>query len=68
MLKWNQSKIQKLSPTEIWLFIIGRVAVGFGVGIIVEQAFPQYFSRLGFPAVILGLICIAVAFKGYARP
>jgi len=37
MPNWNQKKVQNLTGTEIWLFILGRVLVAFAIGILITQ-------------------------------
>lgn len=66
MLSWNQRKVQQLSGTEIWLFIVGRVLAAFGVGVLAPSYFPD--SRLlGWPAVAAGVLFLLVAAKGLKR-
>lgn len=33
MLSWNKGKVANLTGMEIWLFIVGRVLVAFGIGV-----------------------------------
>jgi hypothetical protein len=68
MLKWNATKVKKLTATEIWLFIIGRVLMAFGLGVLAVQYFPQVAGTLGIPALVLGLVLFIVAARGLARP
>ena len=67
MLKWNHDRVKNLSPTEIWLFIIGRVFAGFGLGILAVIYFPTIFSSLGIPALIIGLGLMVFAGKGLRK-
>ena len=41
MLKWNATKVKGLTGTEIWPFIIARVLIAFGLGVLAVQHFPQ---------------------------
>jgi len=41
MLKWNKGKVQNLTGAEIRLFIIARLLIGFGVGVLGARYFPQ---------------------------
>jgi hypothetical protein len=68
MLNWNAGKVRSLTGTEIWLFIIGRVLVAFGLGVLAVRYFPELTSPLGLPAVIVGLLALVVAAKGMWRP
>ncbi len=67
MLEQNRSRVQNLSGLEIWLFIIGRVLVGFGLGILAVIYLPGTFSKLGLPIVIIGLVILIIASRGLLR-
>lgn len=67
LLKWNQKKVQNLRPIEIWMFIAGRVLVGFGLGALVIQIFPNWANLLTLPPLILGIILLLLASKGLLR-
>jgi hypothetical protein len=67
MLNWNKKKVQNLNPLEIWMFIVGRVFVGFGVGAWVMHLFPGLSFLLIFPPIILGALLLAFAAKGLFR-
>jgi peptidoglycan/LPS O-acetylase OafA/YrhL len=67
LLNWNHKKVQNLTPGEIWMFIVGRVFMSFGIGILVMQYFPQVASWLGIPALVIGFVLLVVAVKGFAR-
>jgi hypothetical protein len=54
VLKSNQSRVQNLSPLEIWGFIVGRALAAFGLGILAAQYFPRYAPQLGFLCCWLG--------------
>jgi hypothetical protein len=67
MLNWNAERIKNLTGAEIWLFISGRVLIGFGIGILCARYYPQIAGPLAFPAVVLGLLLFAAAAKGLFR-
>ena len=67
MLKWNAAKVKGLTGTEIWLFIIARVLIAFGLGVLAVRYFPQVASTLGIPALVLGGILFIIAAKGLVR-
>jgi len=67
MLEDNRSRVQNLTGLEIWLFIIGRVLVGFGLGVVSVLYLPQVFAKVGFPAIILGLVVLIAASRGLLR-
>lgn len=67
MLNWNHKKVQSLTPWEIWMFIIGRVLVGFGLGALMIQAFPNLANWLILPPLILGAALLIFASKGLFR-
>jgi len=68
ILKWNAGKVKNLTGTEIWLFIIARVLVGFGVGVIATQYYPRIAGAIGLPALIAGLLLFLVAARGMRSP
>ena len=68
MLRWNIGRVRNLTGTEIWLFIIARVMVGFGVGVLGMRYFPGFISPFGFPALLIGVLLFLIAAKGLFRP
>jgi hypothetical protein len=66
-LNWNQRKVQNLTPWEIWGFIAGRVFMSFGLGVLAMQYFPQVAGSLGIPTLVLGLVLLVFAAKGFRR-
>ena len=66
-LNWNQRKVRNLTPWEIWGFIAGRVFMSFGLGVLAMQYFPQVTGSFGIPALILGVVCLVFAAKGFTR-
>ncbi|HEY1424461.1 MAG TPA: hypothetical protein VGF20_13490 [Candidatus Acidoferrum sp.] len=67
MLNWNAKKVKNLTGTEIWLFIVARVLIGFGAGVLGVRYFPGVISPLGFPALLVGIVLFLVAAKGLWR-
>jgi hypothetical protein len=67
MLKWNKEKVKNLTGTEIWLFIIARLLIGFGIGVLGARYFPEVTWPLGFPALVVGLLLFLFAAKGLWR-
>jgi hypothetical protein len=67
MLNWNAGKVRGLTGGEIWLFIIGRVLVAFGLGVLGMRYLPDIVGPLGLPAVIAGILTLVVAAKGMWR-
>jgi len=67
MLKWNAAKVKGLTGIEIWLFIIARVLIAFGLGVLAVRYFPQVASTLGISALVLGGILFIIAAKGLVR-
>lgn len=67
MLKWNKGRVKNLTGTEIWLFIVARVLIGFGLGVLGVRYFPTVISQSGLPALIIGLLLFLVAAKGLVR-
>lgn len=67
MLEWNRSRVQRLTGLEIWLFIIGRVLVAFGIGVLAMTYFPPAASAVAWPAVVTGAVILLVASRGLLR-
>jgi Ca2+/Na+ antiporter len=67
MLNWNASKVKNLTGAEIWLFIVSRVLIAFGAGVLFAQYFPRIAEQLGLPAVVIGLLLFVFAAKGMFR-
>jgi hypothetical protein len=67
VLAWNQRQVQKLSPAEIWLFIIGRGLVALGVGIVAAWYVPDLSRAAALPLIIMGLVCLVFAGRGFFR-
>jgi hypothetical protein len=66
MLAWNRNKVRQLTGLELWLFIVGRVLVALGVGVLLARYAPRLVV-LGWPAVIVGAVALLMAVKGLAR-
>jgi hypothetical protein len=67
LLKWNAEKVKNLSGTEIWLFILGRVLVAFGIGILTAYYYPQIAWPVGVPALVVGTVLFLIAAKALLR-
>ena len=67
MLNWNAGKVKNLTGMEVWLFIVSRVLVGFGLGVMGVRYFPRIAEPLGLPALVVGLLLFLVAAKGLLR-
>jgi TctA family transporter len=67
VLKSNESRVQNLTPLEIWGFIVGRVLVAFALGILAVRYVPQIASMIAVPALVLGAVLLLIAAKGMAR-
>ena len=66
-LKSNYRRVQNLTPLEIWAFIVGRVLVAFGLGVLAVKYFPSVAPSLGVPALVIGVAVLLVAAKGLTR-
>lgn len=67
MLNWNADKVKNLTPAEIWLFIIGRVLIAFGLGALLTRYYPQIGFVASVPVIVIGVILFLVAAKGLRR-
>jgi hypothetical protein len=63
----NAERVRNLTPTEVWLFIVARVLVGFGAGALLVRYFPQIIGPIALPVLVIGLIPFAVAARGLSR-
>ena len=66
-LDWNRRKVQKLTAWEIWGFVAGRVLMSFGLGVLAMRYYPEFASPWGIPTLVLGIILLVFAAKGFAR-
>ena len=60
----NQRRVKNLTPWGIWLFIVGRVTVALGLGILAMAYFPQVAFPAALPLIGVGLVMLVVAFLG----
>jgi hypothetical protein len=67
MLSWNAGKVRNLTGAEIWLFIVARVFIGFGLGALVVRYWPRTFFPIAVPVLIVGVILFLIAAKGLGR-
>jgi hypothetical protein len=66
-LDWNRRKVHNLTAWEIWFFIAGRVLMSFGLGVLVMKYIPELGSPLGIPTLVIGILLLIVASKGFLR-
>jgi hypothetical protein len=65
LLEENRRRVQNLSAGGIWLFIVGRVLVAFGSGILATLYLPSLFGRfVALLAVVAGAILLLIAARG----
>jgi Ca2+/Na+ antiporter len=67
MLNWNANKVKRLTGAEIWMFIVGRVLIAFGIGAICMREFPKVANVMAMPAIVLGIAVFAIAARGLVR-
>ena len=67
MLAWNQQQVRNLTPGEIWLFILGRVLLALGLGILAATYFPEASRVAVLPLIVVGLLCLVLASRGLFR-
>ena len=63
-LESNARRVRNLSPLGIWLFIIGRVFVAAGLGILAMAYFPVIAFPAALPLIVVGIVLLLVALKG----
>lgn len=67
MLEWNRQRVQNLTGTEIWLFIVARVLLSFGLGALAMAYLPSATSYIAWPTLIIGTVLFVLASKGLFR-
>ena len=67
MLESNRRLIQNLNGIEIWLFILSRLLLGFGVGALAMMYFPVFATYAAWPAIAIGLLLFIAAARGLFR-
>lgn len=67
MLEANQRRVRKLTGLEIWLFLVGRSLMAFGVGVLAMAYVPSMAAPLGWPTLAIGLLLLLVASRGLFR-
>jgi hypothetical protein len=67
MLESNRRRVQNLSGSEIWMFIVARVLVGFSIGALTMLYFPRVAVYLMWPALFVGSLLFGLASKGLWR-
>ena len=63
----QSSRVMNLTGLEIWLFIVGRVLVGFGLGTLVIRYWPRIFAQVGTPVIVAGMLLMTIAAKELFR-
>jgi len=66
-LESNAQRVRNLSPVGIWLFIIGRILVAAGIGILAMAYFPSIAFPAALPLIGVGMILLLIALKGLMR-
>jgi hypothetical protein len=67
MLERNRSRVQNLTGLEIWFFILGRVLLAFGFGVLAMIYVPAIASVAAWPALGAGIILLVLASRGMFR-
>lgn len=67
MLEENRNRVRNLTGSEIWLFIIGRSLMAFGVGVMAMTYFPDAAAPLAWPTIVIGLLLFLAASRGLLR-
>ena len=67
MLEGNRRRVQNLTGLEIWFFILGRVLVAFGLGVLAMAYVPAIAYVAVWPAMAAGVILLVLASRGMFR-
>lgn len=54
MFEGNRRRVQNLTGLEIWLFIIGRGLIAFGLGVLAMIYFPALAASIAWPTILMG--------------
>jgi hypothetical protein len=67
MLETNRSRVRNLTGLEIWLFIVGRALMAFGLGVLTTACFPAFASYAMWPSIGIGFVLLLLASRGLFR-
>jgi hypothetical protein len=67
MLERNRSRVQNLTGSELWFFIVGRVLIAASLGILAMIYFPDIARHLWLPLLLLGSMAFFYALRGLFR-
>jgi hypothetical protein len=67
MLESNRRRVRNLTGAEIWMFILGRVLLAFGLGVLALRYFPGLPVWLEWATMAAGALLLAVASPGLLR-
>jgi hypothetical protein len=67
MLENNRRRVQNLTGLEIWLFILGRVLLAFGIGVLAMAYWPGIATVLVWPGIAGGFVLLLLASRGLFR-
>jgi hypothetical protein len=67
MLEGNRRRVQNLTGLEIWFFIIGRVLLAFGLGVLAMIYVPDIASFSAWPTIAVGIVFLLLASRGIFR-
>jgi len=67
MVDENRQGVPSRTRRENWLLIIGRVLVGFGIGILTMRYFPGFATYAVLPAIFIGVVLFALAAFGVGK-
>lgn len=58
MHAWHQPRIRLLTPGKLWLLVIGRMSIPFGLGGIAMRWLPELVGPVGWLATAVGLVLL----------
>lgn len=67
VLESNRRRVQNLTGGQLWLFILARVLLAFGVGVLARTYYPGVVGPLAWPAIGVGIILFVLAARGLVR-
>jgi hypothetical protein len=67
LLEANRHRVQRLTGREVWMFIVARVLIAFGLGVLAAIYAPSVAVLAAWPAIGVGLVFFALAARGLLR-
>lgn len=67
LLEANRHRVQRLTGREVWMFIVARVLIAFGLGVFAAIHAPSVAVAAAWPAIGVGFVLFVLAARGLVR-